>query len=73
MIPRAFFERATAVVARELLGQRLVRILDGQRLSPSLGPFTAGRDLLEPAERNRLDRAISPAEGRPGPIPDLAF
>ncbi len=33
LIPRAFFERATAVVARELLGQRLVRILDGQRLS----------------------------------------
>ncbi len=32
-LTRAFFERPTPVVARELLGQRLVRVLDGQRLS----------------------------------------
>ncbi len=32
-LPRAFFERATVTVARALLGQRLVRILDGARLS----------------------------------------
>jgi DNA-3-methyladenine glycosylase len=32
-ISRAFFARDTLVVARELLGQRLVRVLDGQRLS----------------------------------------
>ena len=30
---RAFFARDTPVVARELLGQRLVRVLDGVRLS----------------------------------------
>jgi DNA-3-methyladenine glycosylase len=32
-LPRAFFGRATVTVARALLGQRLVRILDGARLS----------------------------------------
>lgn len=30
---RAFFDRPTPVVARDLLGRRLVRVLDGQRLS----------------------------------------
>ncbi len=30
---RSFFERPTPIVARELLGQRLVRVLAGQRLS----------------------------------------
>ncbi len=30
---RAFFARDTLTVARELLGQRLVRVLDGERLS----------------------------------------
>ncbi len=32
-LPRAFYEHDTATVARALLGQRLVRVLDGQRLS----------------------------------------
>jgi DNA-3-methyladenine glycosylase len=32
-LSRAFFARDTLVVARELLGQRLVRVLDGVRLS----------------------------------------
>jgi len=32
-LSRAFFARDTLVVARELLGQRLVRVLDGNRLS----------------------------------------
>jgi len=31
-LPRSFFSRSTLTVARELLGQRLVRIRDGQRL-----------------------------------------
>jgi DNA-3-methyladenine glycosylase len=32
-LPRAFYERASAAVARALLGQRLVRVLNGRRLS----------------------------------------
>ncbi len=32
-LPRAFFDRETPAVARALLGQRLVRVRDGQRLS----------------------------------------
>lgn len=32
-LPRRFFARDTVTVARELLGQRLVRVLDGERLS----------------------------------------
>ena len=32
-LPRTFYERPTVAVARALLGQRLVRVLDGQRLS----------------------------------------
>jgi DNA-3-methyladenine glycosylase len=32
-LPRAFYERDTVVVARALLGQRLVRVLDGLYLS----------------------------------------
>lgn len=32
-LPRTFFGRATPTVARALLGQRLVRVLDGHRLS----------------------------------------
>jgi DNA-3-methyladenine glycosylase len=32
-LPRAFFARDTLVVARDLLGRRLVRELDGERLS----------------------------------------
>ena len=32
-LPREFYSRPTLTVARELLGARLVRVLDGQRLS----------------------------------------
>jgi DNA-3-methyladenine glycosylase len=33
LLPREFYNRPTLTVARELLGARLVRVLDGQRLS----------------------------------------
>jgi len=32
-LPRSFYDRPTLTVAREMLGARLVRVLDGQRLS----------------------------------------
>ncbi len=35
-LPREFFARDTLAVARDLLGARLVRILDGQRLSGTI-------------------------------------
>jgi DNA-3-methyladenine glycosylase len=43
VLPRAFFARDTVTVARALLGQRLVRVLDGHRLSGLISETEAYR------------------------------
>jgi DNA-3-methyladenine glycosylase len=48
-IGRSFFERYTPRVSRELVGCRLVRILDGDRLSGTIVETEAYRGLRDPA------------------------
>ena len=48
-ISRGFFERYTPRVARELLGWRLVRVLDGERLSGLIVETEAYRGAGDPA------------------------
>jgi DNA-3-methyladenine glycosylase len=55
-IERAFFARDTLIVARELLGQRLVRLLDDQRIS--------GRIVEVEAYIGEEDKACHAASGR---------
>jgi DNA-3-methyladenine glycosylase len=55
---RDFFTQDTLVVSRELLGQRLVRVLDGQRLS--------GRIVEVEAYIGEKDRASHARHGRTG-------
>ncbi len=55
-IERAFYARDTLIVARELLGQRLVRLLDGQRI--------AGRIVEVEAYIGEEDKACHAAPGR---------
>jgi len=47
--PRGFFERHTPKVARDLLGSRLVRVLDGERLSGIVIETEAYRGKRDPA------------------------
>ncbi len=48
-LPRSFFERYSPTVARELLGARLVRVLDGKRLSGVVVEVEAYRGSRDPA------------------------
>ena len=51
MLPRAFYGRSPEVVARELLGRRLVRILDGERLEGIIVETEAYHGGGDPASR----------------------
>lgn len=55
-LPREFYTRPTLTVAQELLGQRLVRLLDGQRL--------AGRIVEVEAYLGETDQASHARPGR---------
>jgi len=57
-LPREFYARPTLIVARELLGQRVVRLLDGQRL--------AGRIVEVEAYLGETDQASHAKPGRTG-------
>jgi DNA-3-methyladenine glycosylase len=67
-LPRDFFARDTLVVARELLGQRLVRILDGERLSGRIvevEAYIGEEDQASHARCGRTERN-APMYGPPG-------
>jgi len=51
VLPRAFYGRSPEVVARELLGKRLVRILDGERLEGIIVETEAYHGGGDPASR----------------------
>ena len=59
IIPREFYDRPTLTVARELIGSRLVRILDGQRLAGLITEteaYIGGKDLACHAKAGRTAR-----------------
>ena len=65
---RAFFARDTLTVARELLGQRLVRVLDGKRTSGRIVEVEAyiGEDDQASHARPGRTRRNAPMYGPPG-------
>ncbi len=67
-LKREFFARDTLVVARELLGQRLVRVLDGSRLSGRIVEVEAyvGEDDQASHARPGRTKRNAPMYGPPG-------
>jgi DNA-3-methyladenine glycosylase len=67
-LSRDFFARGTLTVARELLGQRLVRVLDGERLSGRIVEVEAyiGEDDQASHARCGATRRNAPMYGPPG-------
>jgi len=60
-LPRSFFERYTPLVARELLGMRLVRVDGGERLAGTIVETEAYRGRRDPAShafRGRTRRNV---------------
>ncbi len=58
-LPRSFFTRPTPTVAQELLGHKLVRVLQGQRLAGRIvetEAYTGSDDLASHAGRGRTPR-----------------
>jgi len=67
-LPREFFNRSTLTVARELIGTRLVRILDGQKLVGLITEteaYIGEEDLACHAKAGRTPRTL-PMYGPPG-------
>ena len=67
-LPREFYNRSTLTVARELIGTRLVRILDGQKLVGLITEteaYIGEEDLACHAKAGRTPRTL-PMYGPPG-------
>lgn len=71
-LPQAFYARRARVVARELLGKRLVRLLDGQRLSGIIVETEAYCDSEGPLILDRACHA-SANQGQPTARTALMF
>jgi len=67
-LPRKFYARPTLTVAQELLGQRVVRVLDGQRLAGRIVEVEAYLDETDQASHARPGRTRrnAPMYGPPG-------
>jgi DNA-3-methyladenine glycosylase len=51
VLPVAFYERCPEAVARDLLGKRLIRVLDGEKLGGTIVETEAYHGLADPASR----------------------
>jgi DNA-3-methyladenine glycosylase len=67
-LPRSFYNRPTLTVARELIGARLVRILDGVKLVGFISETEAyiGEDDLACHAKAGLTKRTAPMYGQPG-------